>query len=213
MISVVGKYAGDDDSVIFRMSDGRLVHVNNDTVGYVCIADNSIFVPCSPQPAVGGSKEEIALIFHATHDGATFLFPKKDEPSCVSAPEPYDELSYLGRLAQLEELVGKKITSISTSEGAYLVVITCEDGSAYTMMHRQDCCENVWLEDTDADPQLLVGETATDAYCTTSGYEQALEYGMWTFYTIASRNTSVTFRFCGESNGYYSVGVDLIKTK
>ena len=36
---------------------------------------------------------------------------------------------------------------------------------------------------------------------------------MWTFYTIRTNKVTITLRWCGESNGYYSVDVDTLRAK
>lgn len=88
------------------------------------------------------------------------------------------------------------------------IVFTCSDGTKYTTYHSQDCCESVWFEDSDNAPDSLEGETIVKAYVNSESNPNASESGTYTFYTLVSRNVSVTFRFNGESNGYYSESVD-----
>jgi hypothetical protein len=99
---------------------------------------------------------------------------------------------------------------------------TTTDGEEYRMMHVQDCCESVTIEDIDGDLKDLIGDEILVAEERTFGPddEDAPELGeneylaescTWTFYKIATINHSVVIRWFGESNGYYSEGVDFVK--
>ena len=106
-------------------------------------------------------------------------------------------------------LVGKTIVRVDTNNGNNAeIVFKCSDGTVYTTYHSQDCCESVWFEDSDNAPDSLEGETIVTAFVNCEVNPNACESGTYTFYTLASRNVSVTFRFNGESNGYYSESVD-----
>lgn len=82
-------------------------------------------------------------------------------------------------------------------------------GSVYLMTHDQDCCESVWLEDVCGSWEDIEWEELLGAVETTENMENASESGTWTFYTFKTFKGSITLRWCGESNGYYSEGVDL----
>lgn len=126
--------------------------------------------------------------------------------------EPEPELHYTD-LMEKHELQGKKIYSIEgLSKDSEEVRITFTDGTGIRMYHSQDCCERVWLEDCeDADPKDFVGATLVQ-------FEEASNSGPsncgiqeWTFYNIRTTKADVSLRWCGESNGYYSTSVDVIK--
>ena len=105
-------------------------------------------------------------------------------------------------------LIGKTFTKVESIDNE-CVRFTADDGYTVELKHRQDCCERVWLEDVVGDLSDLEGAIIVCAEKTTSEVEE-LEYGdisMWTFYNISSVKGSVTLRFCGSSNGYYSVSV------
>ena len=91
-----------------------------------------------------------------------------------------------------------------------------EDGTHYRMYHSQDCCERVYVEDIVGDLDDLVGsplvraEERTSDTSEDSDPDAFRDYAyMWTFYEFATIKGSVTIRWYGESNGYYSIGVDL----
>jgi len=87
---------------------------------------------------------------------------------------------------------------------------------AYTFFHSQDCCENVTIEDVCGDLTDLIGTPLLVAEEITSdknpeGIEKEYQDDSftWTFYKFSTIKGSVTIRWYGESNGYYSEGVDL----
>ena len=117
----------------------------------------------------------------------------------------------------IKSLEGKIIISISgMCDESESVMFTCYDGSQYVMHHHQDCCENVHLVDVCGDVEDLIGSPVLVAEERTSGDQQidhrvSTTYGecfTWTFYELATIKGSVTLRWLGESNGYYSEGVD-----
>lgn len=84
------------------------------------------------------------------------------------------------------------------------------------MYHEQDCCESVYIEDICGDLDDLVGAPLLEAeevedYTRDPLGDHDDEYGSytWTFYKFATRKGSVTVRWYGSSNGYYSERVDI----
>jgi hypothetical protein len=78
--------------------------------------------------------------------------------------------------------------------------------------HQQDCCETVRINDIVGDLQDLVGEpllVAEEVKGATEPDEEHYESYTYTFYKFATRKGYVDVRWLGESNGYYSEGVDL----
>lgn len=91
------------------------------------------------------------------------------------------------------------------------------DGTIYRFYHQQDCCENVRITDIIGDLSDLVGHPILIAEEVSSeGYSdprtEPSQYGhsseTWTFYRFATVKGTVTVRWLGESNGYYSESVD-----
>ena len=123
------------------------------------------------------------------------------------------------RVAEVEALIGQTIERISLAKDStnytVAVVINTRDTS-YLMFHQQDCCEQVYLEDTIGKWQHLAGKEIVHAEETTK--ERAKEEGVWwtdsstwTFYNIRSTRGDVTMRWLGVSNGYYSEAVDMVQ--
>ena len=113
-------------------------------------------------------------------------------------------------MSEIESLVGETIKSVSTLE-QYVeeVIFTCESGKIVRMYHPQECCESVSLADFCGNASDIVGSTVTSAEERTN--QQSVKYGSetWTFYNIQTFKGSLWLRWCGESNGYYSEGVDI----
>lgn len=105
-----------------------------------------------------------------------------------------------------DTLKGKTFSKVEKDDVS--VTFHCEDGSAYVLKHHQDCCESVWLEDVCGDLSDLENSAIVIAHEATPDNKE-YDHGMWTFYHLSTHKGSVTLRFCGTSNGYYSVGVSL----
>lgn len=87
-----------------------------------------------------------------------------------------------------------------------ILVFTTADGEQFIFSHEQQCCEAVWIEDIAGDLIDLQGVPLLQA-------EEVTEFpysgNTWTFYKFATIKGSVTIRWLGESNGYYSEDVDI----
>ena len=119
------------------------------------------------------------------------------------------------------ELKGKTIISIEGLEiDSEKVIFNCSDGSQYTMLHEQDCCEDVRILDVCGDISdllnseiLLTKEKTGDEEKLVKSYEYKDQSHCWTFYTLATIKGYVDIRWLGESNGYYSEEVSIFRTK
>lgn len=112
----------------------------------------------------------------------------------------------------IEILLGKTVIEILSGED-HITFITSE-GNIYRMVHHQDCCENVYIEDINGDLQDLVNSPITMAEEAVStdlqpweSTEHQAESFTWTFYKLATVKGYVNIRWYGSSNGYYSEGV------
>ncbi len=113
----------------------------------------------------------------------------------------------------IDSMVGQTIVDITNNGN--LLIFHMSDGSRYKMYHAQDCCEYVFIEDICGSLEDLIGtplvraEERSSYDCEESKVESCEEHYMWTFYEFATIKGSVTIRWYGESNGYYSISVDL----
>lgn len=110
----------------------------------------------------------------------------------------------------IHELIGRTIAHADCSVGADTARFSLDDGRICRFWHDDDCCEDVRIEDVIGDIADLVGsplvlaEEVSEADGPT--IEDADSY-TWTFYRFATVKGTVTIRWLGTSNGYYSEGV------
>jgi hypothetical protein len=120
--------------------------------------------------------------------------------------------------SHVSELVGKTLVSVQhhTEDDDRIEFVT-QSGETFVMHHSQDCCETVFVEDICGNLEDLVGSPIIQAEESSSeetpeGVEEPSyrtdDSLMWTFYRLATAKGLVVIRWRGESNGYYSVGVD-----
>jgi len=118
-------------------------------------------------------------------------------------------------MAKIEELLGKTLTAAKINGSNDEIVFECADGSRFKMYHSQDCCETVTIEEVIGDLNDLIGSPILEAEEVESrGGEPAPRYPdswTWTFYKLGTIKGRVTLRWLGESNGYYSEGVDFAR--
>lgn len=133
-------------------------------------------------------------------------------------------------MTQVKDLLGKTLTQIKNN-GDELIFIT-NTGTEYKMYHSQDCCESVYIDDICGDlddligtPILMAEEVSNEdfenkyksSFKEVNGWLQNNQVHYkpdsytWTFYKFATIKGYVDIRWFGESNGYYSEGVDFIE--
>ena len=114
----------------------------------------------------------------------------------------------------MEDFVGLYVTKI---EGGLKddneLTLHCDPYSSIRFFHSQDCCESVAIEDVCGDWNDILGEQLTECREATNVEApdrkvDSYESITWTFYIFSSVKGSVTVRWLGESNGYYSESVD-----
>ena len=114
-----------------------------------------------------------------------------------------------GPVRRFEDLVGRILCRVERRDDELRLYLT--DLNYVRFYHDQDCCESVSIEDVCGDLDDLVGEPLTEAE-EVSGYigpETGAESYTWTFYRFGTRRGSVTVRWYGTSNGYYSEEVSV----
>lgn len=104
---------------------------------------------------------------------------------------------------------GRTILAIhGLKKGSKEVILTFEDGKLH-FLHKQDCCENISLEDFNGDLGDLIGEKVV-SFEVSSKYSKANTGDeTWTFYSIRTTGGDLWMRWLGESNGYSATSVSV----
>jgi hypothetical protein len=120
-------------------------------------------------------------------------------------------------------LAGKTVERITRApecdepcyETSEAIVFHTSDGEHFALLHERECCESVNLEEVVGDLSDLIGSRILVAEERTNSDEPAREkYDesyTWSFYELRTIKGSVTIRWYGSSNGYYSETAELIK--
>jgi hypothetical protein len=121
-----------------------------------------------------------------------------------------------GSVREFDELLGRTLYK-AESDGESLTLYL-SNTNYVRFSHYQDCCEHVYIEDICGDLDDLVGAPLVEAEEVSNYEAEPLskydESYTWTFYRFRTRKGSVTVRWYGTSNGYYSesVSVDVVDT-
>lgn len=121
-------------------------------------------------------------------------------------------------MTEFKELLGLTIESI---DGAFVGserIALETSGGRFVMWHESDCCESVTVHQIDGDiadvlgsPIVLADEATCDGAYGGNVNDYGRESATWTFYRLATVKGYVSFRWLGESNGYYSESVSLAR--
>lgn len=119
--------------------------------------------------------------------------------------------------ASFSELSGRLLVRVEGGAGDESIAFVTSDGERWLMLHDQDCCEHVFVEDVCGDtadligsPLLLAEETSRSAGADDDVGDDS---GTWTFYKMATIKGSVTIRWLGTSSGYYSESVSFYRAR
>jgi hypothetical protein len=123
--------------------------------------------------------------------------------------------------ANINAMVGVTFTKVDTGDSEYprligssVLAFHSTDGRIFKFFHEQDCCESVSLEEIIGDISDLIGSPILHAneesdYPEEENSSDDGESTKWTFYSFRTNKGTVTLRWVGTSNGYYSTDVDL----
>lgn len=117
----------------------------------------------------------------------------------------------MANFVDVSEMIGYTFSEIKDTIDE--IVFVSENGTVFRMYHEQDCCESVKIDDIVGDLSDLKGSPIimAEEVGGESGKDEFFESYTWTFYKIATNKGSVTIRWYGSSNGYYSESVDITK--
>ena len=116
-----------------------------------------------------------------------------------------------------KDLVGKTLINVIVDYKNNEIELYFDDKTIAKFYHMQDCCESVYIESPEydvADLKLYIGQTLTDCYRKSTSH--TVEYGSETITKLGfcfggfwfdQKRVEIIWK--GESNGYYSEGVDL----
>lgn len=118
----------------------------------------------------------------------------------------------------LFHLIGLTLKEVTVNKQDDVITFTSECGQQFRMLHHNDCCETVYIEDVEGDINDLIGSPILVAETVQDEMQQAMnliiplpekngECEQWTFYRLATAKGWVVIRWYGDSNGYYSTDV------
>jgi hypothetical protein len=111
-------------------------------------------------------------------------------------------------MTDISALIGLTLVSATGEYGDTQMIFVTDTDRKFRFYHYQNCCESVAINDVIGDLSDLVGSPIFVAEERTSdGSGEDFESATWTFYEFATNKGSVTVRWLGVSNGYYSEGV------
>jgi hypothetical protein len=126
--------------------------------------------------------------------------------------------------SHISELIGEIVIGITCTKDDPKVddyILFHTKSGTFKMYHQRDCCEQVEIIDicgnledlisTDREYPIIVADerVSDDKSLKRLDGKDPDEYDSytWTFYELATNKGSVTIRWYGESNGYYSESV------
>jgi len=116
-------------------------------------------------------------------------------------------------MANISDLVGKIMVNVVNDDNTEIIFFA-DNGGKWKLYHEQECCEDVFIEDIIGDLSDLVGFPIliAEEICSDDIPRNSDEMSFtWTFYKLATIKGSVTIRWYGTSNGYYSESVNFIE--
>ena len=105
-------------------------------------------------------------------------------------------------LTDVSSFVGCVFTEINKLDNEVLIFKT-KDKTFY-MLHKEECCEEVYIDDIVGDLDIITNSPILKASEDSNENETNDGSLTWTFYNISTIKGTVTITWRGESNGYYS---------
>lgn len=112
---------------------------------------------------------------------------------------------------EIKEMVGADIARVTGEKGDEEMVFEARDGRRFVFRNDENQLNDVdvLIEDICGDLDDLVGTLVLAEEVSSEGAPELDAYSYtWTFYRFATAKGTVTVRWLGQSNGYYSESVD-----
>ena len=122
----------------------------------------------------------------------------------------YDRTGRYAEVTKFPAMIGAVLSEVIGKIGDEELVFKAADGSKFTFWYEPDCCATCSITDIIGDIADLIGSPIVDAEEVSSEGAPAPENAdsyTWTFYRFSTVKGTVTIRWLGESNGYYSESV------
>lgn len=110
--------------------------------------------------------------------------------------------------AKFSDFLGMTFRNVRMN-GHEEIIFQAQNGDYYVMHHSQECCEIVEVEDICGDLHDIPLDPIVQAEESQNSGELGEGTYTWTFYKLGTRRGSVTIRWYGSSNGYYSEEVSV----
>lgn len=113
-------------------------------------------------------------------------------------------------VTKFDDMLGRTMVSVTGATGGDEMLFTSDKGDVFRFAHDQDCCESVEIEDIVGDLSDLCGVPILEAEESSEQAETKDDdsSGTWTFFRYSTIKGTVTVRWFGTSNGYYSETAD-----
>ena len=112
-----------------------------------------------------------------------------------------NELEIIKEVIGLKFSKGGRITYDSNHQDLFFLESSKFKVQIYVV---EDCCNGSWIEDIEGDVHDIIDEPITMFELVSNREEENDYYKTWTFIKIGTKKGSITIRFVGESNGYYT---------
>lgn len=117
-----------------------------------------------------------------------------------------------GLKVPFSNLLGKEVTDVYQYDTDAIVILT-NDNKATVLLHFDECCEHVYVDDVCGDLEdvrgLVVRAEEASNMVDTPNSESGSE--TWTFYKLDTVKGDIVIRFVGSSNGNYSEAVTVFE--
>ena len=119
---------------------------------------------------------------------------------------PYTPKAYSSSI-DVEQLKGMTITAVAYKEENESLLIHLNT-HVLEMIHRQDCCETVYLADVVGNFEDIIGYPLLEVSESIVSTPTADESTTASYYNFKTVKANVQLRWVGESNGFYSETID-----